>query len=157
MRAGIAAWRRGATVATLLLALLAGAWTEAAPPADLRAQEARGGHTIARHVGQSDATLRRRLAAEPEIAYASSFDDLATAEAAVGAALAAHAADIADWLAGYGSRRMKRIDYDTGRTVGRVMARGAARPVPASRLRVILRRTPHEAARYLVLTAFPEL
>jgi filamentous hemagglutinin len=151
-----AAWRRGAESLLILVALLTGAWSVAAPQVDLRAEEARGGHTIARHVGQSDAALRRRLAAEPEIAFASSFDDLADAEAAVGAALAANAADIDEWLAGRGAQRMKRIDYDAGGIVGRVLARGAAHAASTSRLRVILRRTARETPGYLILTAFPE-
>jgi hypothetical protein len=157
LRRRTAAPRRGAVILFVLLALLAGAWSQAAPKADLGEEEARGGLTIARHVGQSDAALHRRLAAEPEIALASSFGDLADAEAAVGAALAARAADIAEWLAGRGRQRMKRIDYDAGRTVGRVLARGAARPARTSQLRVILGRMPQATPRYLILTAFPQV
>jgi hypothetical protein len=40
------------------------------PSRDLSADESRGGHTLARHVGMTDAALRARLAREPGISAA---------------------------------------------------------------------------------------
>ncbi len=126
---------------------------------DLRADEALGGHTIARHVGRSDAFLAQRLAEEPEIADASSFESLAEAEQAVGAALQARADAIAAWTVGRGPdgrRRVLRLDQDVGWPVGRVLERGRAAPVVTSRVRVILRRLAAADRPWFVLTAFPE-
>jgi len=57
-----------------------------------------GGHTIARHVGQSEAQLRARLAATASRRYPppaiSTFDDLAAAERSVSAALRVNRAGI---------------------------------------------------------------
>jgi Bacterial CdiA-CT RNAse A domain len=65
----------------------------------LQVEEAAGGHTIARHVGLSDAALVARLRKEPRIAAASTFTDLAVAEAAITRAFAATAVRINRWAA----------------------------------------------------------
>src|SRR5437660_1123632 len=57
------------------------------PTRDLSIDEAKGGHTLARHVGRTDAELRDRLRRE-QISSASTYTDRAAAEHAVGAALA---------------------------------------------------------------------
>ena len=124
---------------------------------DLRTEAALGGHTIARHVGKSDGFLHQRLADEPEIAYASSFDTLAGAEQAIDAVIREHVAAIAAWAASATGRRILRLDGDAGRPVGRVLARGSSGAVATSRLRVVLRRLIHRDRSWFVLTAFPEL
>ena len=57
----------------------------------LAAEEAAGGHTIARHVGRTEAQLRARLAQQANIPAASTFKTLQEAERAVAAALRASA------------------------------------------------------------------
>ena len=47
---------------------------------NLAAEEAAGGHTIARHVGRTEAQLRQRLAAQPGIPAASTFASREVAE-----------------------------------------------------------------------------
>src|SRR5688572_22239367 len=47
---------------------------------DLTADESRGGHTLARHVGRSDEQLRERLQRERGISAASTYTDRDTAE-----------------------------------------------------------------------------
>jgi len=55
---------------------------------DLERDEKRGGHTLARHVGRSDADLGERLRRERQISAASTYTDRATAERVVALALA---------------------------------------------------------------------
>src|SRR4051794_5666599 len=57
-------------------------------PRDLSIDESRGGHTLARHVGRTDAELRQRLIDEPNISAASTYTSRATAELTVARALA---------------------------------------------------------------------
>ena len=59
-----------------------------APVRDLSHDEAAGGHILRKHVGQTDAQLRERLEQERHITGASTYTDRATAEHAVGAAIA---------------------------------------------------------------------
>jgi len=116
--------------------------------------EAAGGHTIARHVGRSDADLRRRLRREPNLAAASTFRDRESAERAVTAALAIGRERIDAWAAaGKRSTLVLRWRGD-GAIVGRVLERGAASPVPAEGARVVLRR---QGDGWFVLTAYPEV
>ena len=56
---------------------------------DLAADEALGGHTLARHVGKSDAQLAARLRAERQISAASTYPDAGTASRVVAATVAA--------------------------------------------------------------------
>src|SRR5262245_32915992 len=71
----------------------------ARPPSnrDLSADEAMGGHTLARHVGKTDAELVERLRREPQISTASTYTDRATAERVVGAALASAGRSFEQW------------------------------------------------------------
>ena len=119
---------------------------------DLAGDEARGGHTLERHVGRSDAELFRRLADEPGISAASTFTDRATAERVVGATLRSQAARIERWLArGDGNLA---LDYQgaPGEVVGRSLARGERAPRPTGAARVVLRK---RSGGYFVLTAYP--
>ena len=119
---------------------------------DLDADERAGGHTLARHVGRSDADLARRLDRERSINAASTFADRATAERVVGATLEREKRRIAAWLDRRG--RDLALDYrgDPGVTVGRVLLRGEASPRPATDARIVLRR---DGDSYYVLTAYP--
>jgi hypothetical protein len=47
--------------------------TKTVPGGGLAAHEVAGGHTIAKHVGQTEAQLAAKLAAEPNISAASTF------------------------------------------------------------------------------------
>ena len=74
-----------------------------------------GGHTLARHVGRTEAQLRARLAAEPQIPMASSFSSVRTAERAVSRVLRVHAGTVRSWAqtAGQGSRLSLTLDMGT--------------------------------------------
>ena len=56
------------------------------PTRDLSQDERFGGHVLRKHVGQSEADLRRRLQREENITTASTYTDRNTAEHVVGAA-----------------------------------------------------------------------
>jgi hypothetical protein len=119
---------------------------------DLSWDEQQGGHTLARHVGRSDRELAERLEREGGIAAASTFDDRATAERVVSETLRRQEERVASWL-----RREKEnmaLDYrgSDGRTIGRVLIRGASTTRPARDARVVLRK---RGGRYFVLTAYP--
>ena len=126
----------------------------ATAPRDLAADEAAGGHTLARHVGLSDADLARRLAREPNLAAASTFTDRAAAERAVGAALDAGRARLRDWAARPPGANLALAWSGDGSPVGRVLERGAAAPATAAGARVVVRRRGDD---WYVLTAYPEI
>ncbi len=120
---------------------------------DLAADEAAGGHTLARHVSRSDADLAARLAAEPNLAAASSFTDRPTAERAVAAALGAQRTRLDAWLGRERGDTLALAWRGDGSPVGRRLERGAARAGSVDGARVVLRR---RGAGFYVLTAYPE-
>lgn len=134
--------------------------SRAAPPADARydlaRDEGRGGHTLARHVGRSDADLRDRLRRE-QISAASTYTDRATAERVVARTLARQRPRIDQWLARKGSRPNLALDYrgDGRETIGRSLTRRSPQPVPCTGAVVVLR---WDGARgFIVLTSYPEV
>jgi hypothetical protein len=124
---------------------------------DLAADEAMGGHTLARHVGRTDAQLAERLRRERQISAASTYTDRATAERAVGAALASSARQLDAWEKRSGRRPNLVLHFTErgGQPLGRSLARGQNRPVPAFRALVVLR-WDERARRSFVLTSYPE-
>ena len=126
-----------------------------APSHDLSADEALGGHTLARHVGRSDADLIRRLERERQISSASTFTDRATAERVVAAALRADLRAFAAWREREGPRPNFVLHYRAGSTIGRTMARGRTQSVPCDRALIVLR-WDDRRHRYYVLTSYPE-
>jgi len=143
----------------LALAALLGATAPAdgAQKQDLLRDEKRGGHTLARHVGQSDAQLRERLRRERRLSAASTFTDRATAEEVVADAIRGSRKRIERWTNREGSRANLVIDWpgDGRKVVGRSLRRGAKEPVPCTRAVVVLRWNV-DAEIYYVLTAYPE-
>ena len=121
---------------------------------DLSTDEQRGGHTLDRHVGRTDAELRQRLDREPNISAASSYTDRATAERAVGAALHQNAEKIQRWIERGPRRPNLVLDY-TNQTdaIGRVMYPRAMGSVPCDHAVVVLRA---DGDSYYVLTSYPE-
>lgn len=138
-------------------ALLGGARSAGAvQPRDLARDERRGGHTLSRHVGRTDAELRERLRREKGISAASTYTDRATAERAVTAAIVASRKRIERWASREGSRANLVVDWPgDGRVVGRSLRRGSREPVPCTRAVVILK-WDVESEIYFVLTSYPE-
>lgn len=147
---------------TIAATPLASAPAEAAskPPSprrDLSIDEALGGHTLARHVGKSDAELRDRLRREKQISAASTYTDRVTAEQAVGAALASGGDELEAWQARSGRRPNLVLHFaHHGETpLGRSLSRGQRMPITANRALVVLR-WDERASRFYVLTSYPE-
>ncbi|MBI5444396.1 MAG: hypothetical protein HY900_24695 [Deltaproteobacteria bacterium] len=142
----------------LVLAAVAGfsSSAEAAKRHDLARDEKRGGHTLSRHVGLSDADLLGRLQRDQRISAASTYTDRLTAEEAVASALRASKKRIDAWTMREGSRANLVIDWPgNGRVIGRSLRRGAKAPVPCTRALVILKWIP-DSEIYYVLTSYPE-
>ena len=93
-------------------------------PYDLGSDEKKGGHTLERHVGKTDAELATRLKAEPNIAAASTYRDRATAEITVGEALSVDAAKVEAWRARKGDRPNLVLDIQVPSAIGRTLRRG---------------------------------
>lgn len=130
---------------------------DAASPAgrDLSEDERHGGHTLARHVGRTDAELAERLRREPQISSASTYADRATAEAVVGAALQSRTRAFVAWQTRSGPRPNFALYYDAHRVIGRSLSRGRRTSVPCERAVVVLRW--NDASRqFYVLTSYPE-
>lgn len=120
---------------------------------DLAADEARGGHTLARHVGKTEQELRDRLAREPDISAASSYFDIAAAERSVALALAAKRSDVTRWSQGSGNRQNLALRYTVGEPVGISVERGARSPREVKAVVVVLR---WAGDGWYVLTSYPD-
>ncbi len=123
---------------------------------DLAADERRGGHTLERHVGRSDADLRARLRREPEIRAASTYRDQETAERIVAQTLDSHHARVERWLDREGRRPNLALDVhdESGRPIGRSLTRRSAKAVDCVDAVVVLRWV--RGRDFLVLTSYPE-
>ncbi len=126
--------------------------THLVPGGGLMAHEGlEGGHTLAKHVGKSEEFLRNRLATEPHIQAASTFHDRQTAETALSIFLDARATKVSGWLQGHDPELVLR-----GRAadpLGVLIPRVSARPMEASGIRLVLRRSPELGIGYRIHTA----
>jgi hypothetical protein len=129
-----------------------------APHRDLSIDESSGGHTLARHVGRTDAQLADRLRAEPQISAASTWTDRDTAERAIAAAIDTGGRRLSSWEHRSGRRPNLVLHYTdrSGTTLGRSLARGARTSVPCTQALVVLR-WDERRDRFHVLTAYPEV
>ena len=123
---------------------------------DLSLDESRGGHTLARHVGQSDDALRDRLARERGISAASTYTDRTTAEAVIARTLTQHESRVQAWTSRTGNRPNLALSYrgEPRQIIGRTLRRGAREPVPSTDAVVVLRWAGRD---YYVLTSYPEV
>jgi hypothetical protein len=121
---------------------------------DLGRDEQRGGHTLGRHVGRTDAELQERLERERNISAASTWTDRSTAEQVVTEALRAERRRIDGWM-GRGERRPNlALHYDGGRVIGRSLRRGKNQVVPCTSAVIVLKADGPDG--YYVLTTYPE-
>ena len=141
----------------LLAIVLAVAGAGAQQRRDLSVDESLGGHTLARHVGKTDAELAERLRRERQISAASTYTDRATAERSVGAALADAAGKLSNWQKRTGRRPNLVLHYaePARRTIGRSLMRGRTTSVSCTRAIVVLKWNEH-GNRFYVLTSYPE-
>lgn len=133
-----------------------------APPAsdvrrhDLSVDESLGGHTLARHVGKTDAELDDRLRRERQISAASTYSDRVTAERTVAAALESAGGTLSSWQRRSGRRPNLALHYiDRSGAIGRSLFRGARSTVPCDRAVVVLK-WDDRARRSFVLTSYPD-
>ena len=144
--------RAGADVAT----------PRTAPPAapasawdvDLERDERRGGHTIAKHVGRTDAQLQARLRRE-SISAASTYVDLESAERIVARALDENSRRVQTWIDRRSTRPNLAIRYRARDRLptGRVLQRGDSASEEAFGAVVVLRWRNDD---WYVLTSYPE-
>jgi hypothetical protein len=121
---------------------------------DLSRDEAAGGHILRKHVGQTDDELRDRLRRERRITGASTYTDRATAERAVGEAIAQAQDRIERWLQRDGGHPNLVIDYDSPVPIGRTINRGETESRGCAHAIVVLKYSGIND--YYVLTSYPE-
>src|SRR5215475_4365910 len=110
-----------------------------ARPRNLSEDEAAGGHVLKKHVGRSDEELRERLERERNISGSSTYTDRATAEQAIGNAIAANRDRIQRWLSRPGRHTNLVLDYDSENPIGRTLNRGDSQSRPCSHALVVLK------------------
>lgn len=121
---------------------------------DLAQDEERGGHTLRRHVGQSEEKLRQRLQTERDISAASTWTDRATAEVTVAAGLRAGRERVADWERRGAGRANLALHFAAGRVIGRSLRRGEPETVACTEALIVLRADGKNG--FYVLTTYPE-
>ena len=121
---------------------------------DLERDEARGGHTLDRHVGRTDEELRERLRRERNISAASTWTDRETAEITVAQALRAERGRIESWMRRGFPRANLALHYDAGRTIGRSLRHGEEQTVDCTSAVIVLRADGPDS--FYVLTTYPE-
>ena len=147
-----------ALLVALVTSLPVASLSAQAPRRDLAADERCGGHTLARHVAKTNRELADRLKQQPEISAASTYPDLQTAEAVVGAALAKERSRIATWSARSGARPNLALRYKSPgpKAIGRSWQRGKIAPDGCFDAVVVLRWDVSRGA-FCVLTSYPEV
>ena len=123
---------------------------------NLAAEEAAGGHTIARHVARTEEQLRARLLAEPKIPAATTFRTLREAEQVVGEALRFNKEAIKDWARAANVGQSKAFSYDAGRIIGQGVVRATSQMQQMSKMVLVLKKVVDGNRIYFVLTAYPK-
>jgi hypothetical protein len=121
------------------------------PGGGLAAHEAAGGHTLAKHVGKSEAFLRNRLATEPHLKGASTFFDRQTAEHCIAGTLRVDQRKVDSWLVGREKKLILRNRLPT--PIGVLMTSVNSGAIPAHGIKIILRRDTEMQGGYLLITA----
>ena len=121
---------------------------------DLGRDEELGGHTLQRHVSRSDEQLVERLAREPDISAASTYNDRAVAEKTVVDTLAHEKSRVESWLSRPDAHPNLALQFQGHNAIGRSMRRGDQTSQPCYDAAVILRWDGDH--RFHVLTTYPE-
>jgi hypothetical protein len=133
-------------------------------PIDIRQHEGgkHRGHSLAKHVGLSEARLRLRLERE-SIPAASSFPDIITANHAINAILLRNESRIKTWLADKENTNRLRVQgnvqqsrYGIKSPIGTKIIRGEAMLKPCYGLKVILVKNPSMPQGFAILTSYPQ-
>lgn len=115
-----------------------------------------GGHTLERHVAQTDADLAARLVGSPRLRTVSTFVTVAEAETAITNVMRAQKAAITAWARTAAPGARQAFTGLARGPIGRVLARGASSPVAGRTLRIVLKKEAYNGKLYYILTAFPE-
>jgi hypothetical protein len=114
-----------------------------------------GGHTIAKHVGKTEADLRARLIAEPRVPAACSFPSLDVAERAVTHGLRVCANEIREWaLRATLKSRPQAFEFAFSKA-GHGVIRLTSEFRQLDRVRIVLKYAEYNGMPYYILTAFP--
>ena len=122
----------------------------------LAAEEAAGGHTIARHVARTEEQLRARLLEQSRIPAASTFRSLRDAERFVAEALRANKRVIKEWAKSANVGQTKGFTYDAGRIIGEGVVRSTGRLQNMTKMVVVVRKIREQNRVYFVLTSYPK-
>lgn len=123
----------------------------------LAAEEAAGGHTIRKHVGQTEAQLRARLATDRKIPAATSFRTLREAEQVVADALRRNKTAIQEWAKTAPIGEKKVLQYEAGRIIGGGVVRATNQMQAMTAIVVVLRKEIFQNRIYFVFTAYPRI
>ncbi|SIT26455.1 RNase A-like domain-containing protein [Achromobacter sp. MFA1 R4] len=118
---------------------------------------ARGGHTIAQHVGKSTAYLEARLAANPYLQKTSTFHSVQDAEAAINTVLRLRADKVASWAESAQAGSTLPLIGPTVGDIGVVLIRGASQLMQGRIVKVVLKKQPFNGMPYFVLTAYLDI
>jgi Bacterial CdiA-CT RNAse A domain/Pretoxin HINT domain len=112
------------------------------------------GHLEERHIGKTEAELQARYKSQPNITGSSSFKDRVTAELAVAKAIETNEVKIKDFLAS--NKPTLTIEASMPNSIGiLVQPPGTGSAIPASNVRVILKKDPISSTGYSIVTGFP--
>jgi hypothetical protein len=118
-----------------------------------------GGHTIFKHIGQTEAMMRARLATMPSGTKAiSTFTDLRTAEDAISKALKLGAPQITQWAqkgaAGVPIDKLILV-LPLGKIIGQGVVRSTGQLAKLSKVRVVLKYEIFNGKPFYILTSYP--
>ncbi|QCP52377.1 hypothetical protein FAZ95_24675 [Trinickia violacea] len=115
-----------------------------------------GGHTLEKHVGQTEAQLRARLIAEPDRKAVSTFLNLEMAERAISKVMQSNAMKIKAWSQSSPSYPLVLVQ-NVGENVGYGVIRKTGEFIPMNKVRVILKCQKYNGMDYYILTSYLEI
>lgn len=146
---GLAGMLKAARVASITLGRISLMQHEAKTASGL------GGHTILKHVGQSEAQLRARLVREPKRGRVSTFTNLHTAEWAISDVMRREQNRITSWAA-IGKDRLI-LTGNMGKPVGKVLFRNSGKVHDATSVTVVLEPVSYNGMPFYIVTAYTGL
>jgi Bacterial CdiA-CT RNAse A domain len=114
-----------------------------------------GGHTIARHVGKTEAELRARLVAQANVPVASSFASLEVAERVLFKVLQSNRVAIEAWARTATANVKFVTTYIANEEIGYGVVRATGQLERMSKVKLVLKFQSYHGKPYYILTAFP--
>ncbi len=113
-----------------------------------------GGHTIAKHIGRTEAQLRARLLAETRIPAASTFKSLEIAERVLYRAIQTNKAAITAWARSNPTRTLP-IVFDAGTEIGHGVVRSTNILTGMRKVQIVFKYQVYNGKPYYILTSYP--